>query len=549
MLKELRIHNLILVEFAEISFESGLNVLTGETGSGKSAILGALCLILGDRADTSMIRQGAAKSIVEAAFEPTFTDAIRRILEEGGIDYEEGTPLIIRREILATGKSRAFINNQMAQLGLLKQLGLHLSEVVSQHANRKLMSTDSHREIVDTFGDLDPLRTTFAKGWELEKTLKAERDKLIKNEAERIREISVCRRELNEIAEARLKECEEEEIFSEYQILSNAEELTHKTTRILETLNEESHGTLQQLRSLLSQVEGLVSIDPSLKEIASIVKSAAVELNEASYSLEHYLSKIDNQPDRAEWINDRLSLITQMKKKYGPTIEDVLQYERATVDRLEALENADNRIDEIQTRLVELEKQNTELAKTLTERRLTAADTLSSAIVSELRSLNMPKVDFSIVVTPRERGLDGEDKIEFYLVPNIGEKAVSVTNCASGGELSRLLLTIHTLLSEKNRVPLLVFDEVDANIGGETASKVGQKLRGIAKHKQVLCITHFPQVAAYADHHLRISKGEFEGRTISRVEKLHGSERESELQRMVGNGGSLQNMSHAFGLS
>lgn len=534
MLKELRLKNIVLIEMAEVSFAPGFNVLSGESGSGKSAIMNALNLIAGDRSDASLVRRGAEKGVIEAIFDIDAIDPLISFLEGVGIDHEVGNDLLIRREVLASGKSRAFVNNQAAQLPILRQITDHLFEIVGQHANQKLLSLDYHRQTLDLFGDLKPGVLAFEESWEEEVRTRLELEQLVNSEAQRLRDIEIGRMEVGEIEEAQLKEGEEENLFNEYTQLSNADELAHKASEINRILSSEKGSVLVNLARLKAIFEQLIRLDPSLTEIANSCFNAELELQEVGHTLRNYEHRIEHNPERALELNERLSLISRLKKKYGPSIEDVNSYLTVSREKIIKLENADASIEVLREKHKTLSEKNNVLSKRLTEKRKLIAKDFEAAVLTHLRALNMPKVEFIVELTSQKRSRHGDDRIEFYLIPNVGEHKVSLKECASGGELSRIMLALQALLAGKERIPTLIFDEVDANVGGETATVVGEKLQEIGHKHQVLCITHFPQVAKLAKHHLHIFKQEVEGRTLTSVEKLDDKSRKKELTRMLG---------------
>jgi DNA repair protein RecN (Recombination protein N) len=534
MLKSLRIHNLILIESADIVFENNLNVLSGETGSGKSALMHALGLVAGDRTDVGMIRRGCEKGSVEATFVIDHIPALSAILEESGIDHEKGEELIIRREMVVSGKSRCFINHQAAQQTLLKKIGSYLIDIVSQHATQRLFSLEQHRILLDLFGGLTGDAEEFKSAWERETTLRSELEKLRNSEAERVREIGVCEMELEELEEARLREGEEEEIFAEYTLLANAEDLSTKVKEVMNVLSGERNPIVSQLHRQKTTFDQLIAIDPSLKEAASSYQNAVLELEEIAYTLRDYQSRIHYDPDKLQRINTRLTLINKLKRKYGSAIADINTYHQRTKAKLKALENADCRIEELAEELEMASQATNSLANTLSNQRKQAAKQLDKALTEQLQTLNMAKAEFIVEVTSLKRCNSGDDRIEFFLVPNVGEHRIAIKDGVSGGEMSRVLLALQTLLTGKTATPTLIFDEIDANIGGATAVVIGNKLKEISWQHQVLCITHFPQVASQADHHLQIAKEEHAGRTVSRIRSLDLSAREEELLRMVG---------------
>lgn len=534
MLKLLRLSNIILIEMAEINFSSGFNVLSGESGSGKSAILNALNLIAGERSDASIVRRNAEKGIVEAIFDIDTLASIPKFLEDAGIDHDIGNELLVRREVFASGKSRAFINNQGAQVGLLKKLSELLFEVVGQHANQKLLSLEYHQQTLDLFGNLQADVAAFLTCWEEELAARRELQRLVSSEAQRLRESEVCRMEIEELEEANLKEDEEETLFAEYTLLSNSDDLAQKAGEINRILNGDKVAVLAHLSRQKVLFDQLAHMDPTLKEVADSYHNAFLELQEIAHTLRNYENRIESNPARMLQLNERLSLINRLKRKYGTSMAEMQTYLRTTKEKLHSLENADATIELLQNKLKGLEEQSHQLSQLLTSKRTRMAKELETSVVQHLKVLNMPKVEFIVEISPQTRSRSGDDKIEFFLIPNVGEHRVSLRECASGGELSRMMLALQTLLAGKEQIPTLVFDEVDANIGGETAAVVGEKLREIGNEHQVLCITHFPQVARLAKHHLQIFKQEIEGRTITQVRSLDEKTRKKELSRMLG---------------
>ena len=524
MLRSLQIKNIILIEQADIPFHQGFHVLTGETGAGKSAILKALRLVVGERADTQALRKGADKGLVEAQFDAPDHAPLRKLLEEAEIDWSP--ELVIRREMTASGRNRAFVNDQMISLTLLKQLGEQLMHICGQHANQELRNQEKHRDLLDLFAELNDSRLAFTTAWQRENRLRQELTTLQRQESQRLREMDDAQRQWEELSEAQLKEGEEEELFSEYTLLTSAEELAAGVGQVYEALQE-----AQSLKSALQQLEGLKQLDTALHDPAAGLRSTLMEFEELGYTLRSYLSRIENNPARAEEINQRLSVITKLKKKYGP---DPVAYLEQLALHLTQLQAADDRAEEIERALQDASELTDILAKKLTQERTDAALKLEEALTQQLLTLNMPAVEFRVRVMPQARHLHGEDLVDFLFAPNLGEKLIAIADCASGGELSRLMLALQALLAGKNHTPTLVFDEVDANIGGETATVVGQKLAEIGGGMQVLCVSHFPQVARFAHHHYQVAKQTCENRTTTHIAVLQGKDRDKELRRMVG---------------
>lgn len=534
MLKYLKIDNLILVEKASISFEKGMNVLSGETGAGKSAIMEALNLLLGARADSSLLRKGAEKAIIEASFSIGHLPELIGSLQEWGIDHAAGEDLILRREISLASASRAFINHQLAQVSLLRKAGEHLMEIVAQHASQRLLSLENHRRLLDLYGDLADEATQFKNGWEEEHALRKQLQDLINCEAVRLRQIEICRMELEELEAAQLKEGEDEQLFEEYSLLANAEERSCKAGQIADALAGEKGSVVQALKRCQLFFQQLAVIDGSVAEQGQLLTAATLELEEVNHFLRNYHARVEYNPQKMAEINDRLTLINRLKKKYGSSIEEIRAYQAQTQTKLASLENTDEVIDKLRASLESIEKGNQAKAEQLTRKRGRAAQSLEKDLITQLRALNMPKAEFQIELTAQKRSGAGDDQVQFFLVPNPGEHRVSIKDCASGGELSRLMLALQVLLAGKESISTLIFDEIDANIGGATASIVGHKLKEIGQAHQVICITHFPQVAQYADHHIRIKKEVKSGRTFTLVTTLDDASRQEELSRMQG---------------
>lgn len=529
MLKRLQIQNIILIENGIIPFEEGFNVLSGETGSGKSAILHALNLIAGERSDASILRKGADKGRVEAAFDLPLMPILQNLFEEAGIEHDPEEELLIAREIGSTGKSRAYINNQMVQLSLLKQVGALILEMIGQHANQTLLNIENHRRIVDLFGGITGDAAHFAESYAREMEKRKIYEEWLAQEELRQKNREQLAEDLEELDAAQLKEGEEEQLFQEYTLLANAEELAHKTQEIRKALDL---GHLTRHRNTFEQ---LTRIDQTLAGSAAAYDSALFELQEVAYVLDRYLGKIDPNPLRLQDINLRLTLLNRLKKKYGPSLEDIIRYRQNAQERLKKLDGSADEIEKLQEEIVVLSKQNDQRAAALTKSRSAFAQDLAVAVMKELAQLNMSKAVVSIDITPQKRSRSGDDRVEFFIAPNVGEHRIPLKESASGGELSRVLLALQTLLAGKAHIPTVVFDEIDANIGGATAAIIGEKLRQIGKLHQVICVTHFPQVARCANHHLRISKQEKDGRTLTEVDLLDSETRLQELARMQGN--------------
>lgn len=528
MITLLIIENIILIEFAKIPFKKGLNILSGETGAGKTAIMQALKLIAGEKGDVKYIRHNALNGCVEAEFEFSKGDAVWSLLESAGFDCDPTEPLIIRRELTVQGKTRIFINQKMASLSFLKELGGRLFDIASQHASQKLGTELFQRESLDSFADLEEEVNRFSSVYVKELSLKEELHKLEINESNRLREIDTKTREIEEIESARLDPDEDELLFKEYSELASSEERSQAA--------EEASNILSSLplAALKKTIQTLASLDPEVAGLVESITQSKLELDELQWEINRYQEKIIFSPDRMACLDERLKLISRLKKKYGSTISDILAWKESEKSHLKNLNSLDERIYEIKEALNPLVLEREELSKNLTEKRLLGALLLADGMTRELQLLNMEKAQFFVEVTSKELSRTGGDKVTFYFIPNLGGKKMTVKDAASGGELARIFLALKTLLAKKVISSSLIFDEVDANIGGNTARLLGEKLASLGENTQVIAITHFPQVAAFAQHHLRVVKKELNGEVKSIVECLEVNERTLELARMVG---------------
>ncbi|MBY0529866.1 MAG: DNA repair protein RecN [Rhabdochlamydiaceae bacterium] len=530
MIKSLHLNNLVLVDSCELEFQSNFTALTGETGAGKTALTEAIHLALGARADTSLIRTGADKASVEISFSIRDVPKAQALLSEAGIDFSIEEELIIRREISREGKNRAFLNCQMVPLPLLQKTGATLLELIGQHTHQGLLTSDFQRSIVDLFGDLFVPLKAFQEAWEFEKQLKKTLDTLLIAESKREKEEENLRLQLNEILEAQLKEGEEEQIIEEHKRLYHAQEINEKTQGLLHTFST----VLPQVNRSAKICEALISLDPSFQEPHTLVAQALIALNEAQHELQRALNRIENDPNRFHFLEERLAAIHRIKRKYGQDIHAIFALEQQLKTKLASFDSLSESIEETKAALAKASTQTTSFASKLSSLRRSSALVLEQELTKELHSLNMPSAQIKIEISPHARTAMGDDQIDFWIRANKGEEPVLVKEHASGGELSRLLFAIKITLAEKNDTPTLIFDEIDANVGGTTASIIGEKLRSLGTKRQVICITHFPQVASQANAQISVQKIEKDGRTLTQVLLLDPKEREKELLRMLG---------------
>lgn len=530
MLKELKIFNIILIEQTHIHFEDGFTVLSGETGAGKSAIMEALKLVLGGRTDSGLIRHGAQKGLIIAVFDLQNLPKAKSFLLEKGIESEDPDLLILQREITTAGKTKSAINHQPVQLSLIRELSNLLLELVSQHANHRLFDLDEHRAILDLFGEYQPLLQEYGLAWLKHQHLLNELHRLKNTVPGSVREYENCEREIQEIDEVNLKEGEEEELFENYTLLASAKDRQLAAEDLIQTL-EGSFSLLSKSRNAFNTLK---SIDPKFSEELLLYPQILVEIEELQHTLRKYEGKLDSNPATLDALHKRLTTIERFKRKYGDSLEKIKAYQTAQKERLIYLKNLELMLEETS----EAYQQNLDivkkLASSLTSARQKCAIEFSDKMSQHLHSLNMKDAKFHIQISQCSLNALGQDKVEFFLHTNVGEKLIALKDSASGGEIARVLLSLHVLLAGKEKIGTLIFDEIDANIGGTTASLMGEGLKALGESLQIISITHFPQVARCAKHHLQIAKSTINGRTVSQVTHLSPDAREEELARMSG---------------
>jgi DNA repair protein RecN (Recombination protein N) len=532
MLTDLSIRNVAIIEELHLGFSSGLTVLTGETGAGKSIIIDAVSLLLGGRASAEIIRTGAEEAVVEAVLSLAADAPARGLLEAAGIKADD--ELIIRRIVSRGGKNRVFLNSSMATLALLGEVSGALLNIYGQHEAQTLLKPDNHLELLDGFGGQGPLLSRYRELYAEQREIAARLRSLQQGErdAERLRDLLA--HQVREIAEARLSPGEEEELAAQRQILANADRLFAATRGAYELLHEGEPSAVSLASLALARVREAAAIDGSLAELAAALEEARIQLEEGARSLFQHGERVESDPERLQAVLDRLDLIAGLKKKYGPTVADILQRHGELRQELEKLERGAADAGELTARLAVLEAAMAEAGSDLSTARRQAASRLKVALECELHQLAMPHAIVEVAFTPLpEPGPGGLERGEFLFSPNPGEEPRPLARIASGGELSRLMLALKQIHPESD-VPTLVFDEVDSGIGGATAAVVGEKLKRVAGCQQVLCITHMPQVAAHADTHLRVAKEVAGGRTVATVTELDFEERVQELARMLG---------------
>jgi DNA repair protein RecN (Recombination protein N) len=531
MLTDLTIKNVAIIDTLQIAFKPGLTVLTGETGAGKSIIIDAVGLIMGARASGDLIRSGEEEAVVEALFDISDLPEIRQQLSEAGFDAAD--ELLIKRSLSRSGKNRIFINGGMATLALLVDIAPRLINIYGQHDSQTLLKPENHLHLLDRFAGIRELRQKFTA---LFGRLASVRDTLAGLEhAEREAEqrLDLLSYQSDEIAQAALKPGEEELLEEERTLLASAGKLGGVSSEAFDRLYGGDGTLLGQLRRISGSITELSAIDHSLQETAASLEGAFLQLEDAALTLRDYASRIESDPARLQQIDDRLDQLGKLKKKYAPTVEEILVYKAGIDSELEQLHGREQCRHDLETELNDLEEELKRLGGELTAARISAAVNLKHALEREAHQLAMKgaviEPALEALTEPRSTGFE---RVEFLFSPNPGEIPRPLARIASGGELSRLMLAIKQVLPDSD-VPTLVFDEVDTGIGGATSELVGRKLKNVAAAQQVLCITHLPQVAVFADQQLRVEKLITDGRTTTRVLELGQNDRTREVARML----------------
>ncbi len=540
MLKELGITNFAIIDRLNLAFHDGLNVISGETGAGKSILIGAIGLLLGDRASSDLIRSDEDSAIVEAAFDIGPYKLLQTKLNAMG--FRPGRELVVKRVVSRSGKNRVYIDGNLATVAMLGEISEALVNICSQHEHQALLDPESHIDILDEFGNLGAQRKAFASLYEGYQGLKAKRDDLAAKNRNRAEREEFLRFQVSEIEKAALKTGEDLSLQEEKKILSNAVKLAELARESYEILYGKEESVLGQLSRVTGQIREIRRIDPNVKISDEEMKALAIQLEDAARGLRDYLGKIPSDPSRLEEIDDRLEVLGRLKKKYGGSIESVLKTGQSLKSELDGLSNVAGEMENLEQEL-NLKKASLQvLGQTLSVERRRVAASMEKAVEGEIHDLMMEKSRFQ--VSFKEPQLDDEkapllhsrgvDHLEFYLSTNVGEQLKPLNRIASGGELSRIVLAMKKVLARAGSVGTVIFDEVDSGIGGATAEIVGRKLRDIARNHQVICITHLPQIASFGQTHYRVVKSVNDGRTRTDVRSLAEDERLEEITRMLG---------------
>jgi len=536
MLVELIVENYAVVERVRVRFGAGLNLLTGETGSGKSIVVDSLGLLFGGRASSDMIRTGAPRARVSGIFEVTLTRPLRALLEEHSLELEEGE-LLIEREILPNGKSRAFAAGRPVTAALLRELAPHLGDIHGQHDQQKLFEPAAQLETLDSFAGTQTSLERVADLYSQWRAVAGELDELERSNAETLRLKDLWTFQNKEIESTAPTAGEDARLESERRVLMNVSRLHEHAQSAYDELYEGEPSALSLLGKARRHIEDLVRVDPELSHLAEALAPAEAALDDAAHTLRAYLGKLEADPARLDEIESRLAALERLKRKYGPTLDDVLRFGEDVKTKLSNLENSDEIRAALHKKREALGKDYAAAAAQLSKERRAAARKLEQKVQAELADLAMERTRFTVAFSEHEWSESGTDRVTFLIAPNAGEEPKPLDRIASGGELSRLALALKTCTmngaSSKNAARTLVFDEVDAGIGGATAESVGRRLKRLAAADQLLCVTHLAQIASFADQHFVVEKREVKGRTVAELEQVSGEARTREIARML----------------
>ena len=531
MLSLLHIENIAVIESADISFDRGFNVLTGETGAGKSIVIDAISAILGERAYRDMIRTGTERASVRAVF----TDVPELTwFSENGVEYDPET--VISREIHLDGKNICRVNGSLVNVTNLHKLGIQLINIHGQHDSAALFDEENHLIFLDSFADNAALRQDYGEKYETVAKLRREINALTMDESEKLRRMETLKYQIAEIEKAELEAGEDEVLEERRKVLQNAEKLSNGMDTAVECLygGEESDGAAGLLAQAEYALARLTKFSDTFSELHDRVSDLMYQVQDAAEEVRDARDSLSYSADELEQIESRLDVIHKLRRKYGTSCEDILAYLEKAKAELDEIEFADDHLDRLKKNLKQAEKAAWDAAKILRENRRETSKAMSARILTELTQLDMPRVQFSCEFAETELTANGADSAAFYLSANAGEALKPLSKVASGGELARIMLAMKNVLAEKDQIGTLIFDEVDTGVSGRAAQKVAEKLRSVAKHKQVLCVTHLPQLAALADTHLLIAKSERDGRTFTSVTPLDIEGRKRELARIIG---------------
>ena len=533
MLSQLFIKNVAVIENASIDFENGFNVFTGETGAGKSILIDSINAVLGGRTSRDLVRTGTEKAVVSAVF-TDISKETEKLLEELGYDVEE--ELMISREISAEGKSICKVNMRPATAGVLKQLSSVLIDVHGQHDSAVLQNPELHIGYIDSFGNTENELSEYQESYKKLRLVEREIRKIENDDSDKTARIDMLKFQIGEIEAAAIEEGEEDELLALSKRIKSAENIMELISETVSALdgNGENEGALEGLSTAIENCARLTEFFPQYEGLSEKFKEMYYEFEEFANDVKDNADELDFDPALQNRTERRLDQIFRLKRKYGGSVEEMFKYYNKAVSELENIEFSEERLEKLQKEQKQLFAETAELAEVLSKKRHKAAEAFEKSVSEELSYLNMPNVRFSVHFDETEFTDSGKDNLEFYIATNAGEPLKPLTKIASGGELSRIMLSIKNVLADKDNVDTLIFDEVDTGISGSAAQKVGQKLKQVSGGRQIICVTHLAQVAAYADNHMLISKSTEGGKTFTSVESLGKEGRINELARIMG---------------
>lgn len=540
MLELLHIENIAIIEAADIEFAPGFNALTGETGAGKSIVIDSLSAVLGQRTSRELIRTGAEKAFVSAAFSGTAPE----LTEELGIQPEADGTLLLQREIQTDGKNVCRVNGRPVTVGQLRALGARLLNIHGQHDGQQLLDEEQHIVYLDSFGRVESLAITYAEKYKNFTDIRRQIGALQMDEAEKARRVDTLQYQIEELRRAKLTPGEEEELTARRGMLRNAEKFLDAVAGADYALNgdDSGGGALSALRQAQDALSGVRHLDDAFGQLYERLGEAYSEVYDIAATVEDKRGELDVSPGELDRVESRMDLLYRLKKKYGATVEDMLDYQARCEAELAQIEDAGDTLARLEQALSKAEKEARQAAQALSDARKAAAEQLTSQILAELQQLDMGKIRFAVDFAEKPLDSDGMDTVRFLMSANVGEELRPIHKIASGGELARIMLAMKNVLSEQDHVGTMVFDEVDTGVSGRAAQKVAEKMARISRRKQVLCVTHLPQLAAMADTHFSVEKGERGGRTYTEVRRLDREQRRRELARLTGGSHVSQTM-------
>lgn len=540
MLELLHIENIAIIEAADIEFAPGFNALTGETGAGKSIVIDSLSAVLGQRTSRELIRTGAEKAFVSAAF----SGMAPELTEELGIQPEADGTLLLQREIQTDGKNVCRVNGRPVTVGQLRALGARLLNIHGQHDGQQLLDEEQHIVYLDSFGRVESLAITYAEKYKNFTDIRRQIGALQMDEAEKARRVDTLQYQIEELRRAKLTPGEEEELTARRGMLRNAEKFLDAVAGADYALNgdDSGGGALSALRQAQDALGGVRHLDDAFGQLYERLGEAYSEVYDIAATVEDKRGELDVSPGELDRVESRMDLLYRLKKKYGATVEDMLDYQARCEAELAQIEDAGDTLARLEQALSKAEKEARQAAQALSDARKAAADRLTAQILTELQQLDMGKIRFAVDFAEKPLDSDGMDTVRFLMSANVGEELRPIHKIASGGELARIMLAMKNVLSEQDHVGTMVFDEVDTGVSGRAAQKVAEKMARISRRKQVLCVTHLPQLAAMADTHFSVEKGERDGRTYTEVRRLDREQRRRELARLTGGSHVSQTM-------